>query len=375
MPEILENTSNETKPDKLGREETKRLFGGRMGVKSFSLTGLFVLACLCSLYVAREFLIPIVLAIVFTFLFNPVVRALNRLRIPLFAASAVVIVGFFACIVLMFYELSGPLADWMDRIPEISAKLNQQLDHFKSPVQKVTQATEQVRDLADGSANRKAPQQVELKKPSALSGLFSKTYSFAFGLLEMVILLYFLLGSGDMFLRKLIHVLPRLEDKKRAAQIAREIEDSISRYLLTVAMINAGLGAAAALVFWALGVPNPMLWGAVGCILNFIPYVGALTTIGIVTLIATATFPTLGHALTVPASYLGLALVEGSIITPWIVGRRMTLNPVVILAGLAFWSWMWGIVGALLAVPMLVMLKILCDHIEPLAPIGEFLGQ
>ena len=375
MREILEKTVNESEPTKLDSDETKRWFAGRMGVKSLALTGLFVLGCLYSLYFARDFFIPIVLAIVFTFLLNPVVRGLNGLRIPLFVGSAVVILACLALIGGTFYELSGPVSEWVGRVPEISAKLDQELQHFKKPVQRVTQATEQVQSLANSPGGQKPPQQVELKKPSPIVGFFSKTYSFAFGLLELVILLYFLLSSGDLFLRKLIHVLPRFEDKKRAAQIAWEIENSISRYLLTVAMINAGLGAAAALVFWALGMPNPALWGAVGCVLNFVPYLGALTTIGIVTLIATATYPTLSLALLVPASYIGLAVLEGSLITPWIVGRRLTLNPVVILIGLAFWGWMWGIVGALLAVPMLVMLKILCDHIEPLAPIGEFLGM
>ena len=152
------------------------------------------------------------------------------------------------------------------------------------------------------------------------------------------------------------------------------MDDSISRYLITAAMINAALGTTAALAFWALGMPNPLLWGALGGLLNFIPFLGAITTIVIISGVAIGTFP-LGHALLVPAVYIGFAILEGNFITPWIVGRRMTLNPVVIFLGLVFWGWLWGIAGALLAVPMIVMFKIFCDHIEPLAPIGEFLGQ
>jgi predicted PurR-regulated permease PerM len=142
-----------------------------------------------------------------------------------------------------------------------------------------------------------------------------------------------------------------------------------------VAAINAALGTAAGLVFWGLGMPNPALWGALGFVLNFIPYVGAVFTIGITALVAAATFPHLGQAILVPASYLALGTIEGNFVTPHILGKRLVLNPVVIFIGLVFWGWMWGILGALLAIPMLVMVKIICDHIEPLAPLGEFLGK
>jgi predicted PurR-regulated permease PerM len=144
---------------------------------------------------------------------------------------------------------------------------------------------------------------------------------------------------------------------------------------VTAAAINACLGTAGGIAFWLIGLPNPALWGMMGAVLNFIPYLGALTTITIVTLVATATFQSLGHALLAPACYLALATIEGNFVTPYIMGRRLMLNPVVIFIGVTFWGWLWGIPGALLAVPMLVMFKIFCDHSEPLAPIGEFLGK
>jgi predicted PurR-regulated permease PerM len=328
METILEERMADREPEKKPNlEETARLLDGPMGIRSIALTGLFIFACFYTLYFAREFFLPIIIAIVFMFPLNPVVRALKKIRIP------------------------------------------------EKPVEQVSKAGEQVERLTSISPDgQKPPQRVELKQPGLLDGLFSRTWSFLLGLMVMTILPYFLLASGDMFLRKLIHVLPRFEDKKTAVQIARKIEAHISRYLLTVDMINAGLGTAASLAFWALGMPNPMLWGAMGCLLNFIPYVGALTVIVTVTLVATATFNSLWHALLVPAAYFVLATLEGNFVTPWIIGRRMTLNPVMIFVGLIFWGWLWGIAGVLLTVPMLVMLKIFCDHIEPLAPIGEFVG-
>lgn len=372
-------------PDTIEKDETLiqhpnidalgALFKSRLGVKSFSLTGLLALALFYTLYFARDFFLPIAVALVLSFLLQPLVRGLHKLHIPEFIGAGIVLLTGLALLAGMFYELSGPVTDWMARVPEVSSKLRRQAQTFRKPMDRVTQMTEQVQSIANpAGASQRPPQQVEMKKPDPLAALFSKTYLVLLAFLQTLILLYFLLSSGDLFLRKLIHILPRFEDKRRAVQIAREVEDSISHYLLTVALINAALGTAAGLAFWALGMPNPALWGALGFVLNFVPYLGALTLILIVTLVATATFPTLGHALLAPASYLVLATLEGNFLTPWIVGRRTTLNPVVVFIGLVFWGWMWGILGALLAVPMLVIFKIVCDHVEPLAPIGEFLG-
>jgi predicted PurR-regulated permease PerM len=374
---ILEQSEIATDPNKKpDLTETARMLEGSMGIRSIALTGLFILACFYTLYFGREFFLPIMLAFVFTFLLRPIVRALKAIHIPEHLGAALVIIGSLTIVGFAGYELSGPLSQWMEKAPEVGQKLQGHLRGLKKPVEKITQAGEQVQELTKvGAEEKKPPQKVELKQPGFGDGLFSWTWSFLFGLMVVVILLYFLLGSGDLFLRKLIHVLPRFEDKKTAVQIARKIEDHVSKYLLTVALINAGLGTAGGLAFWALGMPNPMLWGALGALLNFIPYVGALTLIVIVTLVATSTFGSVGHALAVPVVYFVLATLEGNFITPWILGRRLTLNPVVIFIGLTFWGWLWGIVGVLIAVPMLVTFKIFCDHIDPLAPIGEFLGD
>jgi predicted PurR-regulated permease PerM len=348
-----------------------------MGVRALALTGLFVLGCFYTLYFAQDFFIPIVLALVFSFLLSPVVRALNRVRIPLVMGSAIVIAAGFALVATVFYEFASPVSEWLEQAPEISSKLQHEFQRFRKPVERVTKATEEVQNITQSSAKpTKMPsQQVEIKEASPMAGVFAKTYRFTFAFLEFTILLFFLLASGDLFLRKLIHVMPKFEDKKRAVKIAREIEDNISRYLLTVAGINCGLGAAGALIFFALGMPDPALWGALGGTLNFVPYLGALITAAITGGVAFATFPHADHAVLVPLSYIALASIEGGLITPWIVGRRMMLNRVVVFVGLAFWGFLWGIAGTLLAVPILVMLKIFCDHIEPLAPIGEFLGS
>jgi predicted PurR-regulated permease PerM len=205
--------------------------------------------------------------------------------------------------------------------------------------------------------------------------LFGSTQSFLTGALETLILLYFLLAAGDLFLQKLIKVLPQLRDKKKAVAIARETEASISTYLFTVAMVNVVLGIAVTLVMTLIGMPNALLWGALAALAEFVPYIGATVLLGLLTMAGLVTFPTIGHALLVPGVYLAVNLIQSQFVSPMILGRRLTLNPVAILVGLVFWWWLWGVGGAFIAVPLLATFKIFCDHIESLAPIGEFLGK
>jgi predicted PurR-regulated permease PerM len=195
------------------------------------------------------------------------------------------------------------------------------------------------------------------------------------GALETLVLLYFLLAVGDLFLQKLIRVLPQFKDKKMAVSIARETEASISTYLFTVTLVNLALGTVVTLVMLAVGMPNPMLWGALAALAEFIPYLGSTTLLVTLTLAGLVTFPSIGHALLAPGSYLAVNIVQSNFVSPVILGRRLTLNPVAILVGLILWWWIWGVAGAFIAVPLLAMLKIFCDHIESLAPIGEFLGD
>lgn len=368
---------NETEIQQPDLQETVSALARRQGMRSFALTALLLLACFYTLYLAEGFFAPLVLAVVFNFFLSPFVRVLGKAWIPAPAAAGMVMLACGFVMGFLIYEFSGPVSEWVERTPEIMSNISTEFQKLKKPVEKVTQATEQVSRMTQvgTSAEGKRAAEVELKRPAIIDGWFSKTRDAVLELVVFLVMLYFLLSSGDLFLRKLIHVLPRFEDKKRAVVIMREIEDHISKYLLTVAMINACLGAAGGLAFWALGMPNPTLWGALAFLLNFIPYLGALAEILILGLVAAATYPHLSHALLVPACYLGLATIEANLFTPYIMGRRMTLNPVVIFAAVTFGGFLWGILGIFLAVPALVMLKIFCDHIGPLAPIGEFLGS
>jgi predicted PurR-regulated permease PerM len=366
-----------TPDDELPRPNLERLkdavrtpFGGNL-----ALTGLFVLAAFYTLYFARDFLLPIVLALLFNLLLSPFVRLLRRIHVPTALGAAVVILGALGAFFWGVYELSGPAYDWMTRAPQSLRKVEGRLRELKRPVQTIGKATEQVEKIAQVAPAGPPAPTVAVSTPSLGVRLLSRATDLGASTAITVILLFFLLASGDLFLRKLIKVLPRLEDKKRAVEIARQVETDVSAYLATVAMINLGLGLAVALAMWLLGLPNPLLWGVMVALTNFIPYLGALTCYVVFALLGFLTFPDIAHALAPVGAFLLLNVLEAYLVTPMILGRRLTLNPVVVFLSLTFWSWLWGIPGAILAVPITVVGKIFCDHIAPLAPLGEFLGD
>jgi predicted PurR-regulated permease PerM len=345
----------------------------RVEVRSIAITGLFVLAVLYTLYFARAFLLPIVLAVLLDFLLSPIIRTLKRLRIPEPLGAALVLLGLLGAVGAGAYSLAEPARAWVAKAPASMAKVQSRLRDLRRPVEQVTRTAEQVEAATE--VNKGGTQEVVLRGPRLSERLFGTTQSLLTGALETIILLYFLLAAGDLFLQKLIKVLPLLKDKKKAVAIARETEASISTYLFTVAVVNIGLGVAVTAVMMLLGMPNALLWGSLAALAEFIPYVGATVMLGLLAMAGLVTFPTVGHALLVPAGYLAVNLIQANFISPLVLGRRLTLNPVAILVGLVFWWWIWGVGGAFIAVPLLATFKIFCDHIESLAPIGEFLGK
>ncbi len=352
---------------------TVAVLGDRLEVRSLALTGLLVLACFYTLYFARAFVLPILLAILLDFLFSPVIRGLKRLHVPVPLGAGLVVLGLLGAVTGGVYELSGPAQKWIASAPASMAKAERKLRTLRKPVEQVSKTAEQVAQAT--SMDDSKPQQVVIKGSSATERLFGTTRGIVTGFMEVLILLYFLLAAGDMFLQKLIRVLPQFRDKKRAVSIARQTEASISTYLFTITLINAGQGLAVALGMLAIGMPNAALWGVLAGLLEFIPYVGAATMVATLAFAGLVTFDTLGHALVPALVYLATNFVQANLVSPMVLGNRLTLNPVAIFIGLVFWLWIWGIPGAFIAVPLLATFKIFCDHIESLAPIGEFLGK
>jgi predicted PurR-regulated permease PerM len=343
-------------------------------IKSVALTGLFVLAMFYTMYFMRAMLLPLVLALLLSYLLVPVVRALARIKIRPFLGSAIVLAALIAAIVSGISMLSEPASGWIEKAPYSLQQLKQKLLPLKKPIEKVAQASGEIDKLTTTEEEQAKPQAVVVKRSALAEAFFTQGPEFVASAVVMFILLYFLLAYDGVFLAKIIRVTPRLDDKKRAVAMVRDVEAHISRYLLTITAINIGLGIAVGTTVHFLGLRNPIMWGVMVALLNYVPYLGALTGIICMTLGAVLSFDSLGYAMIFPASYLLLAILEGNFITPFILGKSLTLNPVLILVSLAFWGWMWGISGMILAVPILATFKIFCDHFEPMAPIAEFLS-
>ncbi len=345
----------------------------RTEFKSIALKGLFVIATFYTLYFARALLLPFILALLLNFLLRPVVRALRKIRIPEFAGAAFVLVALLGSAGYGVIRLSGPAAEWINKAPESLHQIESKVGFLRKPLEGVNNAVEELKSIARMGAEKKA--EVEIRPPGITDAVLTGTREVIAKSSVMFILLYFLLASGDLFLRKLIKLFPTLHKKKEIVGIIREVEHHTSRYLYTVTMINILMGGSVGVGMYLIGMPNAFLWGAMAGFLVFLPYIGPLIGISIVTLVAFLTFASFGRILLAPAIYIALEIIQGQIVTPLVLGLRFTLNPVAIFIWLIFWGWMWGIVGAMLAFPMLTIFKILCDHIRPLAPMGEFLGK
>ncbi len=354
-----------------GRLRITELLQRPFGVQSIFLTGLFILAIFYTIYFMRSILLPIVLALLLSYLLRPIVRGLARLKIPLPVGAALILVGLLLLVGYGISALATPTAGWLQKAPAGLTELQRKLLPVKQSVAQVAQATGEIERLASTNAETKT---VEVKKHPITEMFFMHTPEFIASGVLSVILLYFLLVYDQVFIAKLVKLLPTLSNKKAAVGIAHDIESQVSRYLFTITAINSCLGLAVGTAVALLGLPNPLMWGVMVALLNFIPYLGALAGIICMTVGAVLSFDSLGYALLFPAVYLALGVLEGSFITPWVMGRSLTLNPVIILLSLTFWGWMWGIVGIILAVPILAAFKIFCAHIKPMEPLAEFLS-
>lgn len=341
--------------------------------KSIALKGLFIIAFLYTLYFARALILPFTLALLLTFLLRPVVRALKKVKIPELVGAALILIALLGSTGYGMIKLSKPAAEWIDKAPESFHQIELKVGFLRKPVEGVNKAVEELKKITSMGAEKKP--EVEIKSPGITDAVLTGTREVIVKSSVMFILLYFLLASGDLFLNKFVKLFPKLHKQEQIVRITREVEHHISRYLYTVTAINTFMGIALGVGMYLIGMPNPVLWGAMAGFLVFLPYLGPLIGISIVTIVAFLTFNSIGQVLLAPTIYITLEVIQGQVITPMVLGLRFALNPVVILIWLIFWGWLWGIFGALLAFPMLTVFKILCDHIEPLAPFGEFLGR
>ncbi len=333
-------------------------------------TGILVLLSLYTFYISSPVLIPLTLAVLITMLLAPVMSVFDSFHIPRPLSAAIVLGVVVGSLGAGAYGLSGPVRDWLQKLPENGTKMNSMLRSIKQPFAQIQKATEEIASTAGGRPS--APQRVQVATPGLTERLVGGGAQFLATVSVIFVLVYFLLSAGDTFLRKLVSVIPTLRDKRRTVEIIRSIERDISFYLVMMLLINVGLGLGVAGITAFLGIPDPLLWGALTTTLSFAPYIGELAIAATLFVVSMVTFDTLGNALIAPISYL-LLMSTVHLVAPFIVRRKLLLNPVAIFVGIIFLGWIWGIPGALLAVPLLASFKTICERVTPLNPIAAFL--
>jgi predicted PurR-regulated permease PerM len=293
--------------------------------------------------------------------------------VPSAISATLLVIGFGVGVALLGYMISGPVVSLFKDAPRIGFELRQRLADIRAPLDSVLEASKQVDGVAS-TAEAPGVQHVVVEQPGVLTRAANNLASFGTTAAITLILALFLLASGTLFYEKIVQSFPLMSDKKRALRVVYDVEREISRYLLTIASINCGLGLVIGLGLWAIGMPDPLVWGVAAALLNFLPYIGALTGIVTVGVISLVTFQSFGYALLAPLFYLACTVLEGQFLTPMIIGRRLELNSVSVFIALAFWTWLWGPIGSLIAVPLLVVVKVFCDHFDGLEHLGNFLS-
>jgi predicted PurR-regulated permease PerM len=331
------------------------------------------LGILYTLYFARSLILPIFIALLLAALLHPVVRRMNRLRVPETVAAGLVIVAFLVLVILAAFSLSAPVVNWAGQGPAIAGQVQAKVAKLKEPIEHARKATERVGRMA--GMDSKGQKEVAVKGPGVAGYVASGAWSFLGEAAIVVILTYFFLARGRSTLQGIAGGFRDPSQGERLLTILARAQHDISIYLQTYALVNAGVALVVTLIMLILGMPTPLLWGVMAGSFNFIPYLGPGCALGVIALVSLLSFDSLGRMALPPLAYLCLIVVEGNFVTPTIMGNRLAMNPIAVFISILFWGWVWGVPGIFLAVPILATLKIVLSSMGRARPVHEALTQ
>ncbi len=334
-----------------------------------------ILAALGLAYFASAVFLPVLAAAVISIALKPPMRWLRKCHVPTPLAAALVVLVFVSATGYAAWHLGRPAMAWVESAPDSLARLKGKFQHLLLPAARLNAAASTVGNLGAAEAPHEAPQKVEVTNSQMATTVVFWTGDAMAGIGKTIVLVFLLLAAGDFFMQKLVRMMPTLHNKKQAVEISRDVQQNISTYLFAVGLINLGTGLIIGLVLYALRLPNAFMWGGVAALANFIPYFGPIVTILAVALAGLLAFDRVAVGLLPALAYFVIHLVESNLITPYVLGRRFLMNPVVIFVALIFFAWLWGVAGALLAVPILTTFKALCAHVPALSSVDDFLSQ
>jgi len=321
-----------------------------------------VILSLYTCAIAEAVIVPVLVAILFGLMLAPPVRLLERSRIPRAIGSLATMAVTIAIVAVAISALAGPARDWMQRMPRAIERIETVARDLRRPFQVATEATREIGKLT--RMDDASPLRVVDTSASPFAQVLSTAPAVIAGIIVTILLTFLFLLHGDDLLRKFVTLAPHLRAKRDVVEATRHAQSELSMYVITITLINAGLGLATAGALYLLHVRDPLLWGGVAAILNYAPFIGPLITAVALTVVGFGEAATPTLALAPPAAFLGLHLIEGQLITPHLVGRRLALDPVMVFIAMLMLGWMWGVAGLLLAVPLLTCAKIIAERID-----------
>ncbi|MDA8743542.1 AI-2E family transporter [Rubripirellula amarantea] len=338
-----------------------------------------VMLVIYALYFARTLFIPVVMALVLYLTLRPIVRRARRVGVPPFVTAAGIIAGIALMLGLGTYVVLEPAKQTIANAPQHLAIVKDKLSFVTERLKDVDEATETLAEAEGETAQEpgeEEPVPVEIKQPGWTSGwtYLSGTGNFVSFLTVCIVLLYFLLATGDNLLRSVMHALPDFTARRKLVEVIQNVQEGLGNYLARIATINVCLGVCVGITMWLLGMPSPILWGVMAFAFNFIPFLGAITGAAIVFVVALVNFEHVYYAFLVTTAFLALTSLEGQFITPAILGRTMSMSPVIVFLSIVLWGWMWGIMGVFLSVPILIATRMACEGYDGLQALAYILG-
>lgn len=343
---------------------------------NWAVIGIFLIMAFAAIAAGRDFLMPVTLAALLFFVFTPLRRLARRRGIPDALTAAGVTLGLVVSVALIGLGASGPVNQAAQNLPTIKIRLEQKFSELRESFEELQQAAQEIEEVQNtGDDGETVPTvKVEEVGDSPLTSLLKFTPAIAGQVVFTLFLLFFMLASGDLLYLKIVQSFDSIGEKRSAYLALRQIEDSLGNYLGAITIINAGLGLAIGLAMFAWGLPGALLFGIGAFILNFIPYLGAITGVAVSGVVALVVMPGIFWPMMVAGTYLLLTALEGQVITPYFVSRRLQMNTVVVFLAVALWAWLWSVIGMIIAVPVLVVLRVLAEYVPGWEKFGNFLA-
>ena len=333
---------------------------------------LIAAACGLLLYFAQAAFIPVALALLFALVLSIPVEALHRKGLPRSLSAVLILLVFVGLLAGAINLLWAPASKWLVSAPSTVQTIERKLGPAARVIRRINTVVERATHITDGAPSSRTPA-VAAPAPSA-PRFITETPAMLVSAVTVAILMLFMLAGGQPMLARMTTALASDAQASRVMTIIGAVRHELSRYYATLALINLGLGLATSLMMWLFGMPNPLLWGALAAVLNFIPYAGSATTLVVLTVVAFVSYEGAGTAVAVALCYLGLATIEGQIVQPLLIGHRLELNPIIVFLALWFGGWYWGVAGIVVAIPTLVALKVVGQHSARGAALVEFLS-